>query len=578
MKKLVILIIFCIPLFLSAQLLNAPESVVYDEMNNRYLVSNVNTGNIVAIDENGNQTNFATEQPSVRGIHIRDMFLYTSGNLGVRCYSLIDGATLWTIQLPGAGFPNDITSDNNGFLYVSDNQNNIIFRVNIAAQFAETYIQGTIPSPNGLFFEEENNRLIVVSFSGNSAVRAVDLATGNVTTIINTTLSNLDGIARDSDDQYYISSWATNSVYIFSSDFSEGSEFFSNGHDGPADIYFDEVNSVLAVPNFNANTVDFITIQGEEEPDVEFETFIPAYNYADENVIITWTTASEIDVMGFNILRSESNDFDDAIVISGDLISAENSSNGANYEFIDDNINFDTEYFYWVQAIFIEGNSEEFGPEVVQIPANPNPFTITSFSGEYLDENGYIQIEWSTINETEISGYNLYRNNSNDLAQATVINNSIISANNTIEESFYQFEDENIENNSTYFYWLEIVDIDGGAFIYDQEISVSTPVGNLDDSVTLSIEKNTFAYPNPFNPQTTINFVCADESSKTKIEIFNSLGQKITTLSDEIFPIGNQSTSWNGSDSNKKKVSSGVYFFKVTNGRYITTKQITLLK
>jgi len=83
-------------------------------------------------------------------------------------------------------------------------------------------------------------------------------------------------------------------------------------------------------------------------------------------------------------------------------------------------------------------------------------------------------------------------------------------------------------------------------------------------------------YPNPFNPTTKIAFEIG-EVGKTKVEVFNVKGQKIKTLLDEKMEIGKHSVIWQGNDNNNNRVSSGMYFYKVTiNGNQKTSKMIML--
>ena len=82
--------------------------------------------------------------------------------------------------------------------------------------------------------------------------------------------------------------------------------------------------------------------------------------------------------------------------------------------------------------------------------------------------------------------------------------------------------------------------------------------------------------PNPFNPTTNISFEIG-ESGKTKIDIFNVKGQKIKTLLNERMEVGKHSVVWNGKDDKNKRVSSGVYFYKVSiNGNQKLNKMIML--
>jgi hypothetical protein len=79
-------------------------------------------------------------------------------------------------------------------------------------------------------------------------------------------------------------------------------------------------------------------------------------------------------------------------------------------------------------------------------------------------------------------------------------------------------------------------------------------------------------YPNPFNPETRIEFGI-DKPSFVKIRIFNSLGQEVAELVNEKLNSGRHSYKWNGSE-----FSSGVYFYELVTDYYKTTKRMMLLK
>jgi hypothetical protein len=83
-------------------------------------------------------------------------------------------------------------------------------------------------------------------------------------------------------------------------------------------------------------------------------------------------------------------------------------------------------------------------------------------------------------------------------------------------------------------------------------------------------------YPNPFNPSTTISFSLISESTEnTELIIYNLKGQEIRQYS--IF--NNQSSIlWNGTDENNNPVSSGIYLYKLKNGRYTSTRKMILMK
>jgi len=86
------------------------------------------------------------------------------------------------------------------------------------------------------------------------------------------------------------------------------------------------------------------------------------------------------------------------------------------------------------------------------------------------------------------------------------------------------------------------------------------------------------AYPNPFNPTTTISFSIPEES-KVGIEIYNIKGQKVKQLVDEQLTEGIHSVIWDGKNDSSKSVSSGVYFYKLkVNGKDKAIKKCLLLK
>ncbi|MBX7152432.1 S8 family serine peptidase [bacterium] len=84
--------------------------------------------------------------------------------------------------------------------------------------------------------------------------------------------------------------------------------------------------------------------------------------------------------------------------------------------------------------------------------------------------------------------------------------------------------------------------------------------------------------PNPFNPGTVIRYDVLEEG-KVKIEVYNSLGQKIRTVLNQNRPaLVNQTVTWDGKDERGKSVASGVYFYRMTIKGFSKTKKMLLLK
>lgn len=84
-------------------------------------------------------------------------------------------------------------------------------------------------------------------------------------------------------------------------------------------------------------------------------------------------------------------------------------------------------------------------------------------------------------------------------------------------------------------------------------------------------------YPNPFNPLTTISFDL-DIETEVSVSVYNMKGQKVKQLVNDQFSTGKHSVEWNGTDSNNKSVSSGIYFYKISTNEDEDMKKMLLLK
>ncbi len=85
----------------------------------------------------------------------------------------------------------------------------------------------------------------------------------------------------------------------------------------------------------------------------------------------------------------------------------------------------------------------------------------------------------------------------------------------------------------------------------------------------LILEQN---YPNPFNPNTTISYFIPKESY-VKVLLFNSLGELVKVLADEIHSAGEHKINFSAED-----LVSGVYFYQLLAGGNILTKKLIILK
>jgi hypothetical protein len=85
------------------------------------------------------------------------------------------------------------------------------------------------------------------------------------------------------------------------------------------------------------------------------------------------------------------------------------------------------------------------------------------------------------------------------------------------------------------------------------------------------------AYPNPFNPSTTIKFSIAKEETVT-IKVYNILGKEIKTLLNENLSSGNYNLIWDGKNNNGQRVSSGTYFINMVSGDFNKSIKTVMVK
>jgi hypothetical protein len=97
-------------------------------------------------------------------------------------------------------------------------------------------------------------------------------------------------------------------------------------------------------------------------------------------------------------------------------------------------------------------------------------------------------------------------------------------------------------------------------------------------SVELPVDYALFQnYPNPFNPTTTIRF-SVPETNNVTINVFNTLGEEVRTLFLGQVERGTYSMKWDGKDNSGSFVSSGMYIYKMTAGRFNMSKKMMYLK
>lgn len=128
---------------------------------------------------------------------------------------------------------------------------------------------------------------------------------------------------------------------------------------------------------------------------------------------------------------------------------------------------------------------------------------------------------------------------------------------------------------------LRITDFYNGntGYLYAWGLRINNSMGveeNYSDIVpdNFVLEQN---YPNPFNPITTIKFSLPIES-RTRLVVYDILGNKVATLVDDIKPAGSYGLTWDGTNDQGIKISSGVYIYRLETENFVAMKKMLMLK
>ena len=185
------------------------------------------------------------------------------------------------------------------------------------------------------------------------------------------------------------------------------------------------------------------------------------------------------------------------------------------------------------------------------------PVELTSFS--FTNTGNSIVLSWTTATETNNRGFEIQRS----CAKQEFITIGFVKGNGTTAEQHnYAFTNDHLSRGS-YSYRLKQYDFNG-SFHYSDVVNV-----NFNIPLRFALEQN---FPNPFNPSTVIKWQSPENCVQT-LQIFDVLGNEVKTLIDEYRPAGSYEINLDASG-----LTSGVYFYRLTAGKYLAVKKMVLVR
>lgn len=271
------------PQFATTTGLATPESVLWDSTRGIWYVSNINgdptkkddNGYIVRLNENGtlldtmpfiNGADADIKLDAPKGMGLKGDTLWVADIDRVRAFDVNTGNQVADVSLAGlrATFLNDVAVGNDGGVYITDSgiafkadgsvthpgKSRVFVVRNNAA--SEAVVLPKESAANGIAWNTSRNAWLIVGFNTKDIYEWVPGA--KQATVFGSGVGGADGIVVLGSGRALYTSWADSSLTMF-----EGGEShtFRKNLPSPADLGYDPVRRLIAVPLFNANRVEF---------------------------------------------------------------------------------------------------------------------------------------------------------------------------------------------------------------------------------------------------------------------------------------------------------------------------------
>ncbi len=191
----------------------------------------------------------------------------------------------------------------------------------------------------------------------------------------------------------------------------------------------------------------------------------------------------------------------------------------------------------------------------------PLPVELMSFGAVSVADG--IELNWETASETNLAYFEVWRGTNEQFSLLTEIG----TRGNSTSGELYTFIDNSVAQNTSYSYFLTVVNLDGSR----EELRERMVTASWSGAAALPEEFTLKAYPNPFNPTTTIEFTMP-EAGNVSLKIFDNTGRVVETMT-RAADAGTVTFEWNASGK-----TSGVYYARVEALGVAKARMLILLK
>ncbi len=225
---------------------------------------------------------------------------------------------------------------------------------------------------------------------------------------------------------------------------------------------------------------------------------------------------------------------------------------------------------------------QDFTPDDLRLPfpATFNSSWYSNFSYSFEPITGTVIFDslrrtstvdaWGTIN-LPTGSFDCLRIRSEEIEITAMYINGQLTDSDTTARFVYAWGGENTG------LLAEVISLDNETnpnFTQAKAVRLQSSVTGIEDQTnkvnnTFQLHQN---YPNPFNPVTNIRFGLP-KASRVKIEVYNTLGQRVAELLNEQKPAGYHKVQFDGSN-----LASGVYFYKIEAVSFVQVKKMLLVQ